>query len=143
MLNKWTGTYRYDSEKIQRIVGHPYTRFTIEMELFENDTLKGTVQDDPDTGGMSGIGTISGEIHQGRIYFEKQMPVRSVILDKQGNRKTTDEQHPVLFYEGKLTGENKYAGTWTFEKTWGFLFGFIPVKYCPGRGTWEMELLVD
>jgi hypothetical protein len=64
MVKKWTGSYKYDSKKSQELIGHPYTIFTIEMEVFQNDTLKGTVEDDPNTGGMEGIGEICGEIYK-------------------------------------------------------------------------------
>lgn len=140
MQKKWKGSYKYDSQKAQRLIGHPRTFFTIEMEIFENDTLKGTVKDDPKTGGMDGMGEISGEIYKDSIYFEKQMPHNAILDFRQGRRVFPDKKHPVIIYLGQLKSENKYQGTWNFEKKWAFLFGFIPIKYSPGKGTWEMEL---
>jgi hypothetical protein len=37
---------------------------------------------------------------------------------------------------GKLERENKYQGTRSFEKKRALLFGFITVKFSPGKGTW-------
>jgi hypothetical protein len=141
MIKKWKGFYQYNSDKTQNIIGHPRTFFTIEMEIFEDDTLKGTVQEELSTGGMSGVGVIEGEVYENSIYFEKQMPTKSVILDKNGARETSNTKHATLYYVGELEGVNKYKGTWEFEKKWGFMFGIIPYKYCPGNGVWEMEVL--
>jgi hypothetical protein len=143
MLKKWKGSYQYDSEKMREFIGYPRTFFTIEMEIFEDDTLKGTVQDDPRTGGMPGTGEIIGEVYQHSIYFEKRMPIRSIYDLRKGSRQTSDEPHPLIIYTGELDGENKYRGTWCFEKQWTFLFGLIPFKYSPGKGSWEMELVSE
>ena len=140
MIKKWKGKYKYDSQKAHDQIGHSHINFTIEMEIFKDDTLKGTVQDDVTTSGMKEIGEISGEVYKNSIYFEKQMPQRSVIDLKTGKRESLNEKHPIIYYIGELYEENKYRGTWFFEKKWTFIFGFIPFKYCPGKGTWEMEL---
>jgi len=141
MTEKWEGSYKFDSDKIQKIIGHPCTFFTIDMEIFEDDTLKGTIQEDASSGGMKGVGEVKGEVYKNTIYFEKYMPTRSTIIDLKGTRRTSDEKHPVLFYEGELVEENKYQGKWQFERRWGFLFGFFPYKFSPGHGTWEMKLV--
>ena len=140
MVKKWKGSYNYDSQKAQELIGHPCTFFTIEMEIFENDTLKGIVIDDLKTGGMKGTGEVTGEIFRNSIYFEKRMPHNSMLDLRKGRREFPDKKHPVIIYEGELKSNNKYEGTWCFEKKWAFLFGFIPIKYSPGKGTWEMEL---
>jgi hypothetical protein len=69
------------------------------------------------------------------------MPFESLILDEQGNRRQSDKKHPTLHYEGVLVAPDKYAGNWKFDKKWGLWLGFIPIRYCPGQGTWEMELI--
>lgn len=139
MVEKWEGNYKYKSEIHQKAIGHPCTFFTIKMEIFENDTLKGEVEDDIQSGGMAGVGEIYGEIAGNNIFFEKQMPKKSVLLIK--SKKTYNKKHPVLIYEGNLVGENKYSGTWGFAKKQILFLGFIPIKYTPaGSGTWEMEL---
>ena len=140
MIKKWKGNYKYDSQKSQEIIGHSCTYFTIEMEINEDNTLKGTVKDDEQSGGMKGIGIIYGEVHKNLIYFEKQMPHRSILDPLTGLRESFDDKHPVIYYVGKQFDKNKYTGTWEFGKKWAFLFGFIPFRYCPGKGTWEMEL---
>jgi hypothetical protein len=140
MVKRWKGNYQYDSKQSQELIGHPRTFFTIEMEIFEDDTLKGIVQDDLESGGMTGIGEISGEVFKEAIYFEKQMPTTSILDLKKGRQVSLNEKHPLIIYVGKLEEENKYCGTWSFEKKWAFFLGFIPIKYCPGKGIWEMEL---
>jgi hypothetical protein len=141
MIKTFKGSYQYDSERAQQVIGHPRTNFTIEMELFEDNTFKGSVQDDEKSGGMNGIGTITGEVYKNAIYFEKHMPEHCVIDVKANSRYKIDDKHPVIIYQGKADRENYYRGTWAFEKKWAFLFGIIPFRYIPGKGTWEMELV--
>lgn len=141
MIKTFKGSYQYDSERAQQVMGYPRTYFTIELEIFEDDTLKGTVQDDEKSGGMNGIGTITGEVYKNAIYFEKQMPEHCVIDVKANARYKIDGKHPVIIYEGTSERDNCYRGTWTFEKKWVLLFGFIPYRFIPGKGTWEMELV--
>ncbi|MFT6245397.1 MAG: hypothetical protein ACJA0U_002953 [Salibacteraceae bacterium] len=140
MVEKWEGNYKYKSKIIQKIVGHPCTFFTLEIEIFKDDTLKGKIKDDNQSDGMSGVGEVVGEIHENAIYFEKQMPNKSTIIDTTGTRKTSKEKHPLLIYQGELVGDKKYNGTWKFERRRKLLLGFIPIMYSSGSGTWEMEL---
>lgn len=141
MIKTFKGSYQFDSDKAQQVIGHPRTYFIIEMKIFEDDTLNGTVKDDVKSGGMNGIGSITGEVRKNSIYFEKQMPEHCILDLKANTRYTIEGKHPVIFYTGTADRENCYRGTWTFEKKWGFLFGFIPFRFLPGKGTWEMELV--
>lgn len=138
MKQTYKGHYTYDSEAIQKSIGHERTLFTIEIEFAEDDTFKGSVKDDVFTGGMNGIGEINGEIDKDAIFFMKQMPFECKI-DKFGNRINSDRKHLLLIYEGNLSEPNKYIGKWEFEKRWGLILGFIPFKFSPGKGKWEME----
>lgn len=139
MLGNWNGYYKYDNEKFQKLVGYEKTNFTITIEAFENDRIKGSVIDDINSGGMKGKGEIEGEVHKGHIYFEKRMPFETLVIDKKGTRKITDKKHKPIIYKGELINDNVYKGTWEFNRVWGFIFGFIPIKYSPGKGTWEMK----
>jgi len=139
MLGKWNGYYKYDNKKLQKLISHEQTNFTITIDFFEDDIIKGAVIDDIKSGGMHGIGEIEGEVHKEFIYFEKRMPFESIITDMKGTRKTTENKHKPIFYQGKLISDNVYQGTWEFNKVWGFIFGIIPIKYRPGKGTWEMR----
>lgn len=105
----------------------------------KNDQFKGNVTDDINSGGMQGIGEIKGEIYKSHIYFEKEMP-NSVLVDSKGNREVLNKKHETIYYEGVLVEDEKYTGTWKFNRKWGFIFGIIPFNYSPGSGIWEMEL---
>lgn len=140
---KYRGSYQYNSQKIQELIGHKRTFFNLEFEIFEDDTLKGTVEDDISTGGMTEVGEIRGEVYEDSIFFQKQMPHYGGI-DKNGNIIIQHKKkHPSLFYVGQISTGNSYTGTWEFEKMWFLWLGFIPYRRSMGNGTWEMTLIED
>jgi hypothetical protein len=141
ILGKWEGSYKYSHAQIQKIIGFDKTNFTIVVDSCEGGNFSGIVNDDALTGGMTGIGKITGKVIGTEISFQKQMPHNSIILNSNGDRKRTEQKHPILYYTGTITTDmTSMSGTWKFKRKFGFVFGFIPFYYRPAKGTWKMKL---
>lgn len=140
MLGNWKGFYKFDNEKIQKIIGHNETEFEIIIDKFDGKKFSGKVSDDEKTGGMKETGEIIGKIENNEIYFEKLMP-KNYQIHINGERERLERKHPTIYYFGKLSNDGKkIEGSWKFKKRLGFLFHLIPIIYNPGNGTWKMEL---
>jgi len=136
----WIGQYKYDKAIHQEMNGFERTNFEIEITKVDNNHFTGIVRDDLSTGGTEGIGEITGKISGNRIEFIKQMPVMTLLLDKDLPRKTLNKKHPKIYYRGTFSVDGlSIAGQWRFKigLTW---FGFIPVLLHPTKGTWTMSL---
>ncbi len=139
MLGNWKGSYKYDNEKIQKIVGHNETKFEIIIDKFDGQSFSGIVTDDEGTGGMKDAGQIVGRVENNKIYFEKLMPKNDRISSVTGNRRYSEKKHPKIYYAGKLSDDkSSFEGNWKFKKRLLFLFGIIPIIFNPGKGTWKM-----
>lgn len=144
MLGCWLGFYVYQNEQIQKIVGFEKTHFEIVIDQFDGVNFSGFVLDDKNSGGMDGTGKIIGRRSGNLVFFEKHMPENSQIINIHGERKNMDFKHPIIYYSGKFL-ENKceISGSWKFKRKLEFLFGFIPLYYRPGQGTWKMTLKTE
>ncbi|MXN89655.1 hypothetical protein GR160_00300 [Flavobacterium sp. Sd200] len=141
MQGTWKGYYRYEKETIRDIVGFEQTNYTITITSFNGKNFEGIVNDDIETGGMEGTGKIIGTLIDNKITFEKFMPKASVIINTDGELKKTNKKHKTLYYSGKISDTKKeIMGTWRFNLSLILLFGFIPIIYRPGKGTWSMKL---
>ena len=140
MIGNWKGYYKFDNERIQQAMGHDKTNFTIVIESYEDGKFLGKVNDDVTTGGMKETGNIAGAVNKNQIRFKKFMPVNCIILES-GERIMRGRKHPTPYYKGILSDDQKeISGKWFFKKKIGFLYGFVPVMYSPGKGTWSMKL---
>ena len=140
MIGQWNGHYKFESEKIQKIRGFEMTKFEIIIQKFDGINFEGIVNDDIETGGMAETGKIIGNVENSIVSFEKFMPKRNV-LNLKGGRKEIEGAHPILYYSGILSkNKSEIIGTWEFRKQISFLFGFIPIRYRPGKGSWKMNL---
>lgn len=140
MTGTWVGYYQYDNPDHQKAIGFDKTFFTITIKSFDGKYFTGIVNDDVKSGGMEGSGEIVGEINEGSIHFKKLMPRESLIYPK-GEIKDSDRKHPTLYYTGVISKDKKeISGVWKFKITIGLLFGFLPIPYRPGKGTWSMTL---
>ena len=101
MTGTWKGYYKFDNEKLQTSSGFEKTGFTLDITFFDGKKFKGTVLDDINSGGMQGEGQISGEIKNGQVSFQKQMPLYTIIF-KNGTKQTLDRKHPIIYYFGKF-----------------------------------------
>jgi hypothetical protein len=140
MTGTWKGYYKYDNKILQKASGFDKTFFTIIVKSSDESSFEGNVIDDINTGGMQGTGDIIGKIDGEKITFKKLMPRKSTI-DLKGQKNDSDGIHPTIYYSG-IFSENRREinGEWKFKITIGFLFGFIPIPYRPGKGTWSMAL---
>ena len=140
MTGTWKGYYKFDNEKLQTSSGFEKTGFTLDITFFDGKKFKGTVLDDINSGGMQGEGQISGEIKNGQVSFQKQMPLYTIIF-KNGTKQTLDRKHPIIYYFGNFSQDkNHIKGKWKFKWKIFLLFGIIPIPFKPSSGTWEMNL---
>lgn len=134
-MQTWTGTYRYNT-KIPAFMGRE-TGFTITITEHDGIRFKGTVVDDPETGGMKGQGTITGKVEGGKIEFVKQMPVLT-MADKEGRKYEIAKKHRPVYYRGIVVSEQHFEGEWKIKGglTWNrFVIGFG----LGTKGTWKIE----
>lgn len=137
MTGTWKGYYKYNSEWAEEATGFEKTGFTITIDSFDGTTFQGTVNDDTATGGMEGTGKIMGSLNGAIISFRKFMPEGS-LLDADGKHIYTGKKHDTLYYSGKLLKEGQFVGRWKFRVKITLFFGFVPMPYSPGSGTWYM-----
>lgn len=136
----WTGSYRFSDPKINKIRGFEQTNFVIQIREVDGESFSGTVEDDLSTGGMEGVGEIHGKVIGDRIEFVKQMPRMTLLVDKNGTRKTQNKKHRLLYYSGQFSADKKeIKGAWKFKP--GFIwYGIIPIPVGSTKGTWTMDL---
>jgi len=83
-LGHWTGQYRFENEKQNKIRGFEKTFFEVEILTVNDKTFTGRIWDDLATGGTKGVGEILGKIIGDRIDFVKFMPVMTAVVDSKG-----------------------------------------------------------
>ncbi len=140
MLGKWTGTYKYLSQRLPEKVRNNEVKFDIEIIEFDCIRFSGLVKDDIETGGMKGTGKIEGHVKNGIIKFVKAMPTQSVYL-QDGSNIEEDKPHRNIYYSGKIS-DNTIKGTWKFK--WGI--GKVKNRWVifPGtKGTFEMKKAIN
>ena len=139
-IGHWIGQYKFDKEVHQKMTGFASTNFEIEITYVDNNNFFGTVQDDLTTGGTEGIGDIQGKVTGDVVEFVKQMPVMTLLIGKNGTRKTLNKKHRKIYYSGTFSSDKKsISGQWRFK--FGFIwFGLIPIPVTPTKGTWTMKL---
>lgn len=135
MKGKYYGAYKYDNTRAQEMIKHSKTFFNVEITEFENGKFQGTIEDDQDTGGTPGVGTIKGEIDGNDIFFIKEMPVAAFLVN--GVKKTYNRKHPKIHYTGNIT-DDKIKGVWKI-KLGIILSGLTFLLGANTTGTWSME----
>ncbi len=138
MIGTWNGNYKFDNQKIQKVIGFEKTNFKIIIDKFDGINFEGTVTDDLETGGMYGEGEIKGKIKDSKITFIKQMPIESLIDVKTGKHYQTTKKHSPIYYSGTIINSNTIVGEWKFRYKLYLLFGILPFLFRPGKGKWEM-----
>ena len=140
MRGTWDGYYKYSDSAFQKALGFDRTNFVITIHNVDKNIFKGTVTDDQTTGGMDGIGRITGTIHGNTVKFTKHMPY-GLEFDLQGDTYNTGKKHPTLYYSGTLSKDGRHAkGIWKFGIKIYMLLGILPIPYRQGTGTWEIKL---
>jgi hypothetical protein len=139
-IGHWVGQYKFYKEAHQKMSGFESTNFEIEITKVDNNNFIGKVQDDLSTGGTEGIGEIIGKVTGEKIEFFKQMPIMTLLIGKDGTRKTLNKKHRKIYYQGIFSSDRKsISGHWRFK--FGFIwFGLIPIPVNPTKGTWTMKL---
>lgn len=140
---KWSGYYSFSDKEVSRIRGFEKTNFEIEILSVRDNAFTGHVQDDKKTGGMEGVGEISGMVHGDKVEFVKRMPVMTLLVDRNGTKKTLPKKHRPIYYSGQFAADRKsISGTWRFK--FGFIWmGFLPVPVRPSKGIWSMRILSE
>lgn len=135
MIGTWTGTYRHLSKRIPEERRNMSTGFKMMITEFDGENFAGTIEDDLETGGTKGIGTVTGTILNSKVSFVKQMPVLT-FLNSEGRNEMEDKPHRKVYYSGMLEGNTIHGG-------WRFKFGLGSIKktmtlFLPTKGSWEM-----
>ncbi len=138
---RWIGHYKFDREIQQKMNGFEFTNFEIEITCVDNNTFSGKVQDDLTTGGTEGTGEIKGKVSGNDVEFVKQMPIMTLLIGKEGKRKTLNRKHRRIYYTGTFSSDKRsVSGKWRFK--FGFIwFGIIPIPVSPTSGTWSMRFI--
>jgi hypothetical protein len=139
-IGHWVGQYKFNKAIHQKITGFDSTNFEITITKVDNNNFYGKVQDDLTTGGIEGIGEIQGKTIGDSVEFIKQMPVLTLLVDKNGTRKTFSKKHQKVYYSGTFSDDRKLiSGQWKFK--FGFIWlGLIPIPIFPTNGTWVLKL---
>lgn len=140
----WRGSYQYswpedfEGEKTIEV------SFTIGIDRVAGQSFFGKVEDDLESGGTPGLGTIKGRYSDNGIEFEKQMPVYATI-DEKGNRVFNEKKkHPVIIYTGDFSRSKMIiSGTWKFKKAVWLWKGIMPYRVSAGEGTFAMTKNMD
>lgn len=136
MVGKWKGTYRYSSKRIPEEIRNREVKFEMEICDFDGTVFTGTIHDDVETGGMRGVGRISGTIRNGKVEFVKEMPMQAVYLPD-GSKVEENKPHRKIYYAGSLV-DNHAEGRWKFK--WGI--GKVQNRWAifpRSTGTWNMK----
>ena len=87
-IGNWSGYYSFLNPEINKIRGFERTNFDIQIFNVAGNKFTGEIKDDLATGGTEGIGEIAGQINGNKVEFIKRMPVLTLLVDKDGTRKT-------------------------------------------------------
>ena len=141
LKGKWKGSYTFSDNQVNIARGFDHTLFEIEITTIDGNLISGIVQDDMATGGMQGVGTIVGTLDEGTIHFVKQMPVMSLLMNRQGLRKTLPKKHRPIYYTGNISKDStSVEGTWKFKP--GIVWmGLFPMPMVSSKGSWSMQLV--
>lgn len=138
LSKKWRGNYTYNNNIAQKAIGFDKTNFEIEIISFESNKFTGKVADDKNSGGMPGVGIISGSVNGKKIEFIKKMPQMSVISNNK-LRTIPSKKHRPIYYSGIISEDSKsISGEWKFKFGIGFN-GFTPMIFLPTSGLWSMN----
>jgi hypothetical protein len=134
----WSGYYSFFDPAMNKIRGFEKTNFDIQILTIKDNKFTGKIQDDLATGGTEGVGEIIGQINGDKVEFVKKMPVLTLLVDKNGTRKTYNKKHRPIYYTGQVSSDKQtVTGTWKFK--FGFVWlGIIPVPVRASKGNWTM-----
>ncbi len=139
---KWTGSYKYTKDKLQKLTRSDQTDFEIEIISSKGNSFVGKVVDKSPTGATAGVGEITGNVSGNGIEFVKKMPVMALI---KGNELVhmQHKRHRDIFYVGIISADGKsMSGEWKFKFGFGLL-GILPVMFLPTSGTWKMTAIEE
>ena len=139
MKGNWKGYYTYDKKSLQSRIGSSGTYFELTITDFDGKQFTGKVEDEEESGGTPGIGTVVGTKRNNEISFIKKMPVK-VVMDQGGDKYILRGKHPDIYYHGIFNGNDKII-----EGTWRIKFGIVclagfPVPMLPTKGKFRMEM---
>ena len=137
MIGHWTGAYTGMNRNLTVKTNLDSIPFELYVESFEKDKFNGFIEDHifrlTDKFGMKG--NIKGD----RVDFQKY----KTINQGAGNDFVTiemDKNGPVILYNGKFNNDRtEVNGEWKFKLKIVLLFGFIPIPFRRGKGTWSMK----
>jgi hypothetical protein len=140
MTGDWSGTYTYNIPDEFKDEKTKEVEFTIKINKVVGKRFEGIVQDNLETGGTPGIGSIQGEFSEYEASFEKNMPILCKIELDGTHTIEKDKKHPTILYEGEFSRSKKQiSGNWRFKKKVLIWKGIIPFWVTPGHGNFKMN----
>ncbi|MGV0924541.1 hypothetical protein [Empedobacter tilapiae] len=139
-IKTYNGYFTFDKKEYNHLRGYLNTYFELSIKEINNDKFSGTIIEDSKTGGIEGVGTVEGYIHQNNIYFIKRMPYLAVLTSVNKIKTYRNKKHPEILYQGSFDNVNNVIkGIWKTKFTiiW---FGVLPIPFFPSKGSWQMEL---
>lgn len=137
MVGRWTGTYTGMNKNLTVPTDFDSIPFELYIESFEKEKFNGFIEDR--IFHLTDKFGIQGTIKNDKINFQKY----KTINQGSGNEFVTtemDKDGPVILYKGQLNKERtEISGEWKFRVKIILLFGFIPIPFRRGKGTWNMK----
>lgn len=137
MLGIWKGKYKYSLKKDVEF-NNKEVEFTLEIKEFDGEKFSGTIEDNDDYFGTRGVGTIEGKINDNNIYFIKQMPIKSVVLNHQKRVEIANKKQKPIYYSGNSDQKNSFSGAWKMKGGLSFYNMQLYLSF-PTQGSWEMS----
>lgn len=136
MKGTWSGTYTYLNKRLSEELHKRETKFKIIIDQFDGVNFSGWVEDDIESGGMKGNGTIEGTLIKDKIKFIKMMPTQTVYLPD-GSKHNENKPHRKIYYTG-VKINNSIKGQWKFKIGFGRVNNRLAL-FLASRGLWEMK----
>jgi hypothetical protein len=135
----WRGEYVHD-DRFQPKIVKTSVPFVLKIRAVDDNGLfEGMCQDDPTKGSIDFPAEIYGEITHDEIVFTKKYS-KTVFIDHYGNLIKSDQPHPDIIYQTKISGNGKIFGTWKVERTFVKINEKV-MQLGPVSGVWWMDRL--
>lgn len=140
LVGIWKGFYTYNmpnefkDEKMQKV------EFIIKIGKVKGSNSWCAVEDNNETGGTHGVGQISGKYTDEGVQFDKNMPIHTVVNEKNEHISVRSKKHPTMAYTGDFSRSKKrISGYWAFKKKKLYWKGLIQKWLSNGNGHFEMH----
>lgn len=136
----WKGEYIYDDRYQPALVKTPVPFILKINSIDEKGLWEGTCMEDPAVSRITIPAAVYGRTKEEKeLLFCKKYP-KTFMNDALGKLVVIDEPHPDVLYEGKLSDNGQFFGTWHVARTFRKLNGTVlEIRYI--SGVWWMKRL--